>query len=70
MPLVKISIIKGRTEKEKAFLTDAVHDALVDTLKISAGDRNQRIHEYSEGNFQRPSGNPLFKNAFFYRLVR
>ncbi len=56
MPLVKISIIEGRTEKEKAFLTDAIHSALVDTLKIPRDDKNQRIYEYSKSNFQRPPG--------------
>jgi phenylpyruvate tautomerase PptA (4-oxalocrotonate tautomerase family) len=56
MPLVKISIRQGRTTSEKKSLLDAVHAALVEAFKIPEGDRNQRLFEFSEENFEISEG--------------
>jgi len=56
MPLTQISVKKGRTSNNKKALLDAVHSALVETLKIPEHDRNQRINEYEESDFEIPPG--------------
>jgi phenylpyruvate tautomerase PptA (4-oxalocrotonate tautomerase family) len=35
MPLVKISMLRGRSESEKQALLDAVHSALVGVFKLN-----------------------------------
>lgn len=54
MPLVKISILKGRTKSEKKQLLNIVHSALVEAFKIPHGDRVQRIYEFDADNFEIP----------------
>jgi phenylpyruvate tautomerase PptA (4-oxalocrotonate tautomerase family) len=55
MPLVTITMLKGRSkETKKAILTD-VHDALVKCFKIPDSDRYQRIIEIGPDNFEIPS---------------
>ena len=56
MPLVSISICKGRSRQEKKALMDAIHSALVDCFKIPDSDRNQRIIEIEPENFEYPEG--------------
>lgn len=56
MPLVSISIQKGRTADEKRALLDAVHSSLVEALKIPDNDRNQRINEYAAEDLEIPPG--------------
>lgn len=56
MPLIQISLVSGRTDSEIASIADAIHRALVDAIKIPENDRNIRINEYAEANFQRPPG--------------
>ncbi len=56
MPLVKISICKGRSHEEKRVLLDAVHTALVDAFEIPIGDRHQRLLEVEPDNFEYPEG--------------
>jgi phenylpyruvate tautomerase PptA (4-oxalocrotonate tautomerase family) len=56
MPLVKITIRKGRSREEKRVLLDAVHTALVDAFEIPEGDRNQRLLEVEPDNFEFPEG--------------
>ncbi len=56
MPLVRIETIKGRTPEQKKALLAAVHDALVETLRIPDGDRTQRLHELAPEDFERPPG--------------
>jgi phenylpyruvate tautomerase PptA (4-oxalocrotonate tautomerase family) len=55
MPLVKISILKGRSKSEKQALLDAVHAALVEAFKIPDWDRDQRIFEFEKENFEIPN---------------
>ena len=46
MPLVKVSLLKGRSIEEKK--------ALLDAFKIPENDRNQRIFEFEPENFDIP----------------
>jgi phenylpyruvate tautomerase PptA (4-oxalocrotonate tautomerase family) len=55
MPLVTITMLKGRSKEiKKAILTD-VHDALIKCFKIPDRDRNQRIIEIEPENYEFPS---------------
>ena len=54
MPLVKISLIKGRSKDEKAALVEAIHSALRTAFKIPEDDRNLRILEFEPENFDLP----------------
>lgn len=54
MPLVKISIQKGRSDSEKKQLLNIVHSALVDAFKIPDRDRVQRIYEFENKDFEIP----------------
>lgn len=46
MPLVRISLIKGRTAERRRRIGDAVHRALVQTLGVPERDRFQLITEH------------------------
>ena len=54
MPLVKVSLLKGRSSEEKKALLDAIHAALLDAFKIPENDRTQRIFEFEPENFDIP----------------
>ena len=54
MPLVKMSLIKGRSKAEKAALLEAIHSALRTSFKIPENDRNLRIFEFEPENFGLP----------------
>ena len=57
MPVVKISMIEGRTQKEKHAVMIAVHKALLKSFKMPEYDRNIRIEEYKKENYILPPGN-------------
>ena len=59
MPIVTISMRKGRIKQEKRKILDAVHDALVAAFKIPDTDRTQKIIEFNEENFEVPKGKTL-----------
>lgn len=56
MPQTRISVRRIRNAADKSRLIDAVHDALVETLKIPAGDRVLVLDEYAAENFAIPPG--------------
>jgi len=56
MPLVKISLLKGKSKEEKEALFNAIHAALIEAFKIPENDRNQRIFEFEPENFEIPEG--------------
>jgi phenylpyruvate tautomerase PptA (4-oxalocrotonate tautomerase family) len=56
MPKVIIDIREGRTDGEKQALLDAVHNALVETIKIPDDDRIQVLNEHRKANFEIPPG--------------
>jgi 4-oxalocrotonate tautomerase len=49
MPLVRISMNAGRTDAIRAAISDAVHQAMVDTIKVPADDKFQIIAEHGRG---------------------
>lgn len=53
MPLVRIETRRWMTREDKRALLDAVHGALVCAFKIPEHDRNQRIIEYDDEDFER-----------------
>lgn len=52
MPLVRIEIEQGFSKEYKKALMDAVHEALVECIRIPDHDRRQRLYELSPGNFE------------------
>jgi phenylpyruvate tautomerase PptA (4-oxalocrotonate tautomerase family) len=54
MPIVKIEIRKGRPPEEKRAIHEAVHEALVEAIRIPEHDRTQRIVEYVAEDFEIP----------------
>ena len=54
MPLVKVEIRKGKSEKHRKAILDGIHDALVQAVKIQDYDRFQRIYELDEASFEIP----------------
>ena len=54
LPLVKIEILKGYSKEYKKAILDAVHDALVESIKIPDHDRFQRLYELEKENFEFP----------------
>ena len=51
-PLVKVEIVKGKSDEHKKAVLDGVHDALVQAVKIPDYDRLQRIYELDKANFE------------------
>jgi len=51
MPLVRISVLKGKPEAYIVKVGDAVHRALVETISIPVQDRFQIITEHSKSHF-------------------
>jgi len=56
MPLVTVTMIKGKPKEFRKSILDAVHFALVTAFKIPDHDRNQRIVEIDSDNLEYPSG--------------
>ncbi|NNK84839.1 MAG: tautomerase family protein, partial [Desulfobacterales bacterium] len=56
MPLVKVSLLKGKSKETKKAILTAIHSALVDAFKIPQNDKNQRIFEFDQENFAIPEG--------------
>jgi 4-oxalocrotonate tautomerase family enzyme len=54
MPLVKISLLKGKDPEYKRALLDGVHSALVESFLIPDSDRMQIIYELDNDNFDIP----------------
>lgn len=51
MPLVRISMLKGRAREERRRIGDAVHQALVETIAVPAKDRFQLIAQHDADDF-------------------
>jgi len=49
MPLVRISMNAGRPEAVRRAISDAVHQAMVDTIKVPADDKFQILAEHGPG---------------------
>jgi phenylpyruvate tautomerase PptA (4-oxalocrotonate tautomerase family) len=50
MPLVRISLVKGKPEAYRRKVGDAVHRALVETINVPALDRFQVLTEHEPGD--------------------
>ena len=51
MPLVRIDLIKGRSDREVASIGAAVQEALVATMNVPQRDQFQVISEHERGRF-------------------
>jgi phenylpyruvate tautomerase PptA (4-oxalocrotonate tautomerase family) len=47
MPLMRIDVVRGRSEKELATLAQAVHDAMIEAFQTPARDRYQVLTEHA-----------------------
>ncbi|QXI26518.1 tautomerase family protein [Pseudomonas vanderleydeniana] len=47
MPLLKIDVIKGRTDEEISVLLDTVHRAMVEAFAVPERDRYQILNEHA-----------------------
>lgn len=54
MPLVKVEILKGRSNNYKKAIFDSIHSALTEALKIPDNDRIQRLYELDRKHFDFP----------------
>jgi phenylpyruvate tautomerase PptA (4-oxalocrotonate tautomerase family) len=54
MPLVKVSLRKGKSPAYKRALLDGIHGALVEAFVIPDHDRHQQIYELDKDNFEIP----------------
>lgn len=54
MPLIKISVYKGKSEVHCQAILDGVHAALVDTLGIPDYNIIQELTEFEPSRFRRP----------------
>ena len=55
MPLVKVTIRKGKSREYKKAILDGVHNALVEGVKIPDSDRLQQVYELSDEDFEAPA---------------
>ncbi|HEX2651724.1 MAG TPA: tautomerase family protein [Burkholderiales bacterium] len=51
MPLVRISLLKGKPASYRRKIGDAVHQAMVETISVPAKDRFQLITEHDPEDF-------------------
>lgn len=51
MPLVRISLLKGKPKEYIRAISDGVHQALIDAYNIPPGDRFQLIHQHEPHEF-------------------
>jgi len=51
MPLVRISLLKGKSPEHLRAVADGVHAALVETYVVPPDDRFQLIDQYEPGTF-------------------
>ena len=54
MPVVKVSLLKGKTPEYKKTVLDSIHDGLVESIGIEDWDRFQRIEEFAREDFEKP----------------
>lgn len=51
MPLVRISLLKGKSKGQVRAIADNVHQALTETFEVPIDDRFQLIHQYEPEEF-------------------
>ena len=55
MPLVRIDMIKGKSDEYKKTMFDCVHEGLMESIGIEDWDRFQRIVEIDRKDFETPA---------------
>ncbi len=66
MPLVRISMLKGRSIEERRAIAECVHTALVETIGIPENDRFQVVTEYGGDGL----GSELIYDAHYLNVER
>lgn len=56
MPIVKLSMIKGRTASEKSNVITRIQTSLVESFRIPEYDKNFRVMEFNKEDFVLPPG--------------
>lgn len=56
MPLITISLFKGKTAEHKKKINDAIHESLMIHFNTKDWDYNQRTNEYSPEEWTIPDG--------------
>jgi phenylpyruvate tautomerase PptA (4-oxalocrotonate tautomerase family) len=51
MPLVRISLLKGKSKEHIRAISDGVHQALIDAYNVPPDDRFQLIHQHEPDEF-------------------
>jgi phenylpyruvate tautomerase PptA (4-oxalocrotonate tautomerase family) len=51
MPLVHISLLRGKSREYVRAISEGVHQAMVETYEVPAGDRFQLIHQHERDEF-------------------
>jgi phenylpyruvate tautomerase PptA (4-oxalocrotonate tautomerase family) len=51
MPLVRISLLRGKSKEHIRAISDGVHQALIDAYRIPPEDRFQLIHQHEPEEF-------------------
>ena len=51
MPLVRISLLKGKSNDQIRAIADSVHQALMETFEVPADDRFQFVDQYEPEEF-------------------
>lgn len=54
MPVVSVSMLKGKTPEYKKTVLDCIHEGLLDSIGIEDWDRFQRIIEFEKEDFEKP----------------
>ena len=54
MPVVKVSMLEGKTPEYKKTVLDCIHDGLVESIGIEDWDRFQRVEEFAKEDFEMP----------------
>ena len=51
MPLVRVSLAKGKSSSHLRAICDGIHQALVDTFEVPPDDRFQVVHQHEADEF-------------------
>lgn len=54
MPIVKVSMLEGKTPEYKKTVLDCIHEGLVESIGIEDWDRFQRVEEFAKEDFEKP----------------
>ena len=60
MPLVRISLMHGRSAEDRKRMGDTIHRAMVDTINCPPLDRFQVITEHPKENWSFGNGNAQY----------